>query len=55
MNTKIGLKLQVTATPGFHSRYDWCFQMMWLFSGTPDDPEHDNVMESMVLRHFILL
>jgi len=45
MNAKIRFKLQVTATPGFHSLYDWCFQMMWLFSGAPDDPEDDTVME----------
>jgi len=45
MNAKIGFKLQVTATPGFHSLYDWCFQTMWLFSGAPDNPEDDTVME----------
>jgi len=45
MNAKIGLKLHVTATPGFHSLYVWCFQMMWLFSGAPEDPENDTVME----------
>jgi len=45
MNAKIGSKLQVTATPGFHSLYDWCFQTMWLFPGAPDDPEYDTVME----------
>jgi hypothetical protein len=28
MNAKIGFKLQVTATLGFHSLYDWCFQTM---------------------------
>ena len=28
MNAKIGFKLQVTATPEFHSLYDWCFQTM---------------------------
>ena len=28
MNAKIGFKFQVTATPGFHSLYDWCFQIM---------------------------
>jgi len=41
----IGFKLQVTATPGFHSLYDWCFKTMWLFSGAPDDPEDDAVMK----------
>jgi len=45
MNAKIGFKLQVTATPGFHSLSNWCFQTMWLFSGAPDDPEDDTVME----------
>jgi hypothetical protein len=45
MNAKIGFKLQVTATPGFHSLYDWCHQTMWLLSGVPDDPEDDMVME----------
>ena len=45
MNAKIGFKLEVTATPGFHSLYDWCYQMMWLFSGVSDNPEDDIVME----------
>jgi len=45
MNAKIGFKLQVTATLGFHSLYDWCFQTLWLFSGASEDPEHDTVME----------
>jgi len=45
MNARIGFKLQVTATPGFHSLYDCCFQMMWLFSGAPDDPEDETLME----------
>jgi hypothetical protein len=45
MNARIGLKLHITATTGFHSLYDWCFQMMWLFSGVPEDPEDDPVME----------
>jgi hypothetical protein len=55
MNTKIGFKLQVTATPGCHSLYDWCFQMMWLFSGLLEYPEDDTVMECIMLRHCILL
>jgi hypothetical protein len=29
-NVRIGFKLQVTATPGFHSLYDWWYQKMWL-------------------------
>jgi hypothetical protein len=37
MNAKIGFKLRVTATSGFHSLYSWCYEMMWLFSGAPDD------------------
>jgi len=44
-NARIGFKLQPTATPGFHSLYDWCYQMMWLFSGAPEDPEDETVME----------
>jgi hypothetical protein len=27
-NARIGFKLQVTAIPGFHSLYDWCYQAM---------------------------
>jgi len=45
MNAKIGFKLQVTATLGFHSLYDWCYQAMWLFSGVPEDPEDETVKE----------
>jgi len=45
MNGKIGFKLQVTATPGFHSLYGWCLQTVWLFSGAPDNPDDDTVME----------
>ena len=45
MNVRIGFKLQVTAMPGFHSVYDWCFQTIWLFSGAPEDPEDDTVIE----------
>jgi len=45
MTAKIGFKLQVTATPQFHSLYDWCYQAMWLFSGAPDDPEDETVKE----------
>jgi len=45
MHAKIGFKLHVTATLAFHSLYDWCFQMMWLFSGVPEDPENDTVMK----------
>jgi hypothetical protein len=45
MNARIGFKLQVTAMPECHSLYDWCFQTMWLFSGAPEDPEDETVME----------
>ena len=45
MNAEIVFKLQVTAMPGFHSLYDWCYHTMCLFSGAPDDPEDDTVME----------
>jgi len=45
MNARIGFKLQVTATPGLDSLYDWCFQTMWLFSGVPEYPEDDTGME----------
>jgi hypothetical protein len=31
--------------PEFHSLYDWCYQAMWLFSGEPEDPEDETVME----------
>ena len=29
----------------FADAYDWCYQMMWLVSGAPEDPEDDTVME----------
>jgi len=45
MNARIGFKLQVTATPGFHSLYDWCFQTMWLCSGAREEPEDETLME----------
>jgi len=45
MNAKIGFKLRVTATPGFYSLYDWCYQTMWLFSGAPEDREDETVKE----------
>jgi hypothetical protein len=44
-NARIGFKLQVTATLGFHSLYDWCYQEMWLFSGAPEDQDDETVME----------
>jgi len=45
MNAKIGFKLQVTATLEFQSLHNWCYQLMWLFSSAPDDPEDDTVIE----------
>jgi hypothetical protein len=45
MNAKIGFKLRVTAIPGFYSLYNWCFQMMWLFSGAHENPEDETVKE----------
>jgi hypothetical protein len=36
MTARIGFQLEVTAMPGFHSQYDWCF---------PEDPEDNTVME----------
>jgi hypothetical protein len=45
MNARIGLKLQVSAMPWFHSLYDWCFQTMWLFSGSPEDSEDETLIE----------
>jgi len=44
-NVSIGFKLQVTATLGFYSLYDWCYQAIWLISGVPEDPEDETVME----------
>ena len=44
MNAEIGIKLQVTATPGLYSLYNWSYQMLWLFSGVPDNPEDNTVM-----------
>ena len=44
-NARIGFQLQVTAMLGFHSLYDCCYQMMWMFSGVAEDSENDAVME----------
>jgi hypothetical protein len=44
MYEKMGFKLQVTATPEFHSLYNWCYQTLSVFSGAPDDPEDDTVI-----------
>jgi hypothetical protein len=45
MNVRCEFKLEVTATLGFHSLYNWCFQPVWLFSGAPEDREEETVME----------
>jgi hypothetical protein len=45
INAKIGLKLQLTATPEFHSLYDWCCQTMGQFCGAPEDPEDNALIE----------
>jgi hypothetical protein len=44
-NETISFKLRVTATPGFHLLNDWWYQAMWLFSGAPEDPDNESVME----------
>jgi hypothetical protein len=46
MSVRIGFRLQVIATPVFHSLYDWYFPMMWLFPGACEDPENDTGMET---------
>jgi len=53
IDARLGFKHQVTATPGFHSLYDWCYQMMWLFSGASEDPE--DVTEGKALHRGTLL
>jgi len=45
INVNIEFKLQVTATPGFHSLCGWCYQTMWLLSDAPDESDDDTVME----------
>jgi len=44
MNARNGFNLQVTATTGFHSLYDWCFRMLALVSGAPEDPDDETVI-----------
>lgn len=44
MHAKIGFKFQVTGTPRFQWLYDCWYQMMWLFSGVPDNPDGDTVI-----------
>jgi len=45
MNARIEFKLHVTGTLGFHSLHDWYFHMMWLFSGAPEYPMDNTVVE----------
>jgi len=45
ITARIGFKLRVTATLGFQSFYDSCYQTLWLFWGVPEDPEDDTAME----------
>jgi len=45
VKVKIWFKLHVTATLGFHSVDDRCYQKMWLCSGAPEDPEDNTVTE----------
>jgi hypothetical protein len=52
MKVRIAFKVQVTDTPGFHSLYDWCHQMMWLLSGVLEDPDNNTVMELQVPKSF---
>jgi predicted nucleic acid-binding Zn ribbon protein len=44
-NVRIGFKLPFTATLEFHSHHNWCYQSMLLFSGAPEDPENETVMD----------
>lgn len=45
MTVTIGFKLHFTASPGIHSLYDRCYQMMWQLPGVPDNSDDDTVME----------
>ena len=45
MKAWLWFKFHVTAAPGCYSLYEWCYQMMWPFSGAPDDPEDVTVRE----------
>jgi len=54
MNERIGFKLQVTARPGFHSLYDWCFQTMWLFQVCLNIQRIILWWKSTALRHCIV-
>jgi hypothetical protein len=44
-NARNGFTLQVTGTPGIHSLYDCCYQVMWMLSGAPENTENETVME----------
>jgi len=45
MQVTIGFKSTVKATLGFHSIYHWCYQTIRVFSGAPENPADDIVME----------
>jgi hypothetical protein len=45
IEAKIEFKLQVTATPAYHTLNDWVNQTIWLFSGAPIRPEDKILME----------
>jgi len=45
MNARIAFKQQVTAIQGLHPLIDWFYQMMWLVSGKPEDPDDDIILE----------
>jgi hypothetical protein len=45
MKARVGFTFQVTATPGFHSLYDWCFQTIWLFSVTSEEHKDETLLE----------
>jgi len=44
MNVIIGYTLEVTVTPSFNSLSDWYSQLMWLFSGAPDNPQDETLV-----------
>jgi hypothetical protein len=44
-NAKNIFRFPFTASLGFDSLYDWYCHTMWVFSGAPDDPEDNTIME----------
>jgi len=44
-NARIGFKLPFPATSGFHSLSACYSQTMWMFSGPPEHPEDNSMME----------